>query len=49
MSPFDLKRHELVIAEVHRNLLPCSLYEHAIRFEKDSRKALGFCARPSNR
>ena len=33
---FRLKDHELDVAEVHRNLPPSSLYEHAIRFEKDA-------------
>jgi phosphoenolpyruvate carboxykinase (ATP) len=33
---FDLRTHELEVAEVHRNLTPGALYEHAIRFEKDT-------------
>jgi phosphoenolpyruvate carboxykinase (ATP) len=33
---FDLSSHGLTVAEVHRNLPPSSLYEHAIRFEKDA-------------
>ena len=36
MSTFNLKDHELDVAEVHHNLPPSSLYEHAIRFEKDA-------------
>ncbi len=36
MSQFDLKNHELIVSEVHRNLPPSALYEHAIRFEKDA-------------
>ena len=36
MSTFTLKDHELGAAEVHHNLPPSSLYEHAIRFEKDA-------------
>src|SRR5512139_3397192 len=36
MKTFDLKAHELTVADVHRNLAPSSLYEHAIRFEKDA-------------
>src|SRR3974377_1871572 len=36
MSHFSLKDHELTVSEVHRNLLPSALYEHAIRHEKDS-------------
>lgn len=33
---FDLKTHELDVVEVHRNLPPSSLYEQAIRFDKDA-------------
>src|SRR5436309_15084004 len=36
MNPFHLKEHELTVAEVHSNLPASSLYEHAIRFEKDA-------------
>jgi phosphoenolpyruvate carboxykinase (ATP) len=36
MDTFNLKDHELSVSEVHHNLPPCSLYEHAIRFEKDA-------------
>ena len=36
MSQFDLNEHALSVAEVHRNLPPSALYEHAIRHEKDS-------------
>jgi phosphoenolpyruvate carboxykinase (ATP) len=36
MPAFDLHAHELTVAEVHRNLPPGALYEHAIRFEKDA-------------
>ncbi len=36
MTPFDLKEHELTVTEVHRNLPPSALYEHAIRYEKDA-------------
>ncbi len=35
-SAFDLTGHEITVAEVHRNLPPSSLYEHAIRFDKDA-------------
>ena len=35
-SPFDLASHDLHVAEVHRNLPPSSLYEHAIRYEKEA-------------
>jgi len=34
MSRFDLQAHELTVAEVHRNLPPSALYEHAIRYDK---------------
>ena len=33
---FDLTNHGLTVAEVHHNLPPSTLYEHAIRFEKDA-------------
>lgn len=36
MNAFSLKEHELTVSEVHRNLPPSSLYEHAIRHEKES-------------
>jgi phosphoenolpyruvate carboxykinase (ATP) len=36
MNTFDLKDHELMVAEVHRNLPVGALYEHAIRYEKDA-------------
>ncbi len=36
LSAFDLRDHELQVAEVQRNLPPSSLYEHAIRYEKDA-------------
>jgi phosphoenolpyruvate carboxykinase (ATP) len=36
VGAFDLKDHELHVAEVHHNLPPSSLYEHAIRYEKDA-------------
>jgi len=36
MEPFDLKDQELTAGEVHRNLPASVLYEHAIRYEKDS-------------
>ena len=31
---FDLKDHEITVAEIHRNMPPGALYEHAIRHEK---------------
>jgi phosphoenolpyruvate carboxykinase (ATP) len=36
MNSFTLEDHGLTGAEVHHNLAPSSLYEHAIRFEKDA-------------
>jgi phosphoenolpyruvate carboxykinase (ATP) len=36
MTPFNLGDHEISVSEVHRNLPPSSLYEHAIRYEKDA-------------
>ncbi len=36
MSAFSLKEHGLDVNEVHHNLPPSSLYEHAIRYEKDA-------------
>jgi phosphoenolpyruvate carboxykinase (ATP) len=33
---FDLKDHGITVAEIHRNLPPSELYEHAIRYEKDA-------------
>ena len=35
-APFDLKDHGVTVAEIHRNLPPSALYEHAIRYEKDA-------------
>ena len=34
--PFNLKDHGVTVAEIHRNLPPSALYEHAIRYEKDA-------------
>jgi phosphoenolpyruvate carboxykinase (ATP) len=39
MPAFSLTQHELTVAEVYRNLPPSSLYEHAIRYERDARIA----------
>src|SRR4026208_958979 len=36
MGNFNLEQHQLTVAEVHRNLAPSALYEHAIRYEKDA-------------
>src|SRR5437868_39523 len=35
-ASFDLSPHGLTVTEVHRNLPPSALYEHAIRYEKDA-------------
>src|SRR6187401_661880 len=35
-ATFDLSAHGLAVTEVHHNLSPSALYEHAIRFEKDA-------------
>ena len=35
-APFNLKDHGVTVAEIHRNLPPSALYEHAIRYEKDA-------------
>jgi phosphoenolpyruvate carboxykinase (ATP) len=36
MSAFDLTKHGLAVSEIHRNLSPSKLYEHALRYEKDA-------------
>ncbi len=36
MDSFNLQEHGLSVREVHRNLPAGALYEHAIRYEKDS-------------
>jgi len=36
MNEFDLRDHNLTVAEVHRNLPPSVLYEHAMRYDKDA-------------
>src|SRR5437870_10538396 len=33
---FTLEQHGLTVADVHHNLQPSALYEHAIRYEKDA-------------
>jgi phosphoenolpyruvate carboxykinase (ATP) len=35
-STFDLQEYGITVKEVHRNLAPSSLYEHAMRYEHDS-------------
>ncbi len=39
MGQFNLEQYQLTVGEIHHNLPPSSLYEHAIRFEKDARIA----------
>jgi phosphoenolpyruvate carboxykinase (ATP) len=34
MSAFDLEAHNLTVPEVHHNLPPSALYEHAMRYDK---------------
>src|SRR5580765_5446402 len=35
-SSFNLRDYDITVAEIHHNLSPSQLYEHAIRFEKDA-------------
>ena len=36
MHSISLAEHGLNVTEIHHNAAPSSLYEHAIRFEKDA-------------
>jgi phosphoenolpyruvate carboxykinase (ATP) len=36
VKAFNLQDYDIAVAEVHRNLPPSQLYEHAIRYEKDA-------------
>jgi phosphoenolpyruvate carboxykinase (ATP) len=36
LNTFDLKDQQLSVSEVHHNLPPSALYEHAIRYDKDA-------------
>ncbi len=36
MADFSLRDHDLAVQEVHRNLPPSVLYEHAMRYDKDA-------------
>jgi phosphoenolpyruvate carboxykinase (ATP) len=36
MDAFDLKDNGINVAQIHRNLPPSALYEHAIRYDKDA-------------
>ena len=36
INTFNLKDHDINVHQVYRNLPPSSLYEHAIRYEKDA-------------
>jgi phosphoenolpyruvate carboxykinase (ATP) len=33
---FNLRDYDITVPEIHRNLAPSALYEHAIRYEKDA-------------
>lgn len=35
-SAFDLQQYGITVHEIHRNIPPSSLYEHAMRYEKDA-------------
>jgi phosphoenolpyruvate carboxykinase (ATP) len=35
-SAFNLQDYEITVSEIHHNLPPSQLYEHAIRYEKDA-------------
>lgn len=35
-NAFNLREYDLTVGEIHRNLPPSQLYEHAIRYEKDA-------------
>ena len=35
-SQFNLQDYDITVAEIHHNLPPSQLYEHAIRYEKDA-------------
>ena len=47
MNTFNLNDHELTVREVHRNLPPSSLYEHAIRYEKGGSIAENGATKPA--
>ena len=35
-TTFTLREYDITVSEIHRNLPPSELYEHAIRYEKDT-------------
>ena len=35
-SPFSLRDYDITVAEVHHNLPPSLLYQHAMLYEKDA-------------
>ena len=35
-TSFNLQEYDITVKEIHRNLPPSQLYEHAIRYEKDA-------------
>ena len=39
MNSFNLTDHFITVSEIHRNLAPSVLYEHAIHFEREARLA----------
>src|SRR5215472_12320583 len=36
MATFDLKEHGITVSQLHHNLPPSALYEHAMRYDKDA-------------
>jgi phosphoenolpyruvate carboxykinase (ATP) len=36
MNSLDVRQHELTVTEIHRNLPPSVLYEHAIRYDREA-------------
>ena len=35
-NSFNLHEYDITVSEIHHNLPPSLLYEHAIRYEKDA-------------
>jgi phosphoenolpyruvate carboxykinase (ATP) len=35
-NSFNLRDYDISVAEIHHNLPPCTLYQHAILYEKDA-------------
>ena len=38
VTAFNLRDYDITVAEIHHNLPPYLLYEHAIRYEKDAKE-----------